>query len=270
MREEDLYKPFVYTVRRERARVKLSVRNGIIRIISNALSDYVWVPFFAFLILGLFAVPAAYGKLVLHVLMFMLVYEAGYIISDVVGPRIERKKTSKNIFRKQPSARAVTFAVAGRAAVAVLAFVILPDIFAWDIIVLYAVTLILFLTHSVFKEQYRLPTFLGLRILKGLVPYLFLISVLPLGDRVLVLSGIVAISMYYGIEYGTRKLGHSLKTNLYSNKNSFLRFLIVALFGCLLTIVIHISVQDLFFYLGILALHHILFLFVRDVKKRIL
>ena len=125
----------------------------------------------------------------------------------------------------------------------------------------------LFVLHGLLKEKYRIATYLGLKIMKGYAPYIFLVAALTIQENTLVLIGLIGGAIYYAIPYYTRKLDGKLKVDLLNTKNTFIRIIIILSLTIITAYIHEISLMTTSYFLIIIIAHHIIFNSLRTIKS---
>ena len=261
--------PVLYSVNREIYRFNLSKIDGLIRPISSMIRNYLWLPIYALIILNKFEDISVYYNIFIYIITFMVLYEIGYIIADNIGIRFEKKEIRRDFYKKQIPLSVVGTAVFLRLITVGILFKIHENLFYKEIVLLYFFTLLIFIVHSLLRDSYRVGTFIMLRIMKGFVPYAFLLFQMPLEENLLVFSGLIGIALYYSTEYSVRKLGETLPINIYSEKFSFLKFLFIFILASIISVFYRISVEKILIFFTVFAICHIVILFLSEVKKKI-
>jgi len=264
----ELYIPILYSIKREVNRFNHTYASSVIRLVAGMTFDYLWVPIYALLMSGSFFVTGIYLDLIFYVLMFMILYEIGYMVSDNIGIRFEKKELRNYVYKKLPSLPELGIGILIRLLLLCLLFIIFNRLNSY-IIFGYVLTLGVFLVHSFVKEKYKVSTFIALRFLKGFVPYAFLIFYLSFSDRILIISGLIGISLYYSIEYASRKTRLAIKLDVTDERNSYKRFILVLVISAALSLVFDVSAVKYFIFLLIMAMHNMLFFFLYDIKDRL-
>jgi len=223
----ELYVPILYSIRREMLRFNHTLGSSIVRFAANFTFDYLWVPAYAMYILG--SALSVLPNILLSLFAFVMIYEAGYLFCDNIGIRFEKKGLCNYVYRRPLSVWSVLVAMIIRLLLVAGLFVFLKGIFSTDVIFMFILTFLVFIVHSIMNEKYRIATFLSLRLLKGYVPYAFLLFSLSITDRLLVFMGLLGVSAYYTLEYGARKMGKRSPFDVTEERYSLIRFMIVFL-----------------------------------------
>ena len=241
--------PIVYTIQRDVYRESGKFLKSVGNTLKNVIFMYLWIPFYCLFLLQKLQDPFAYIIIMTYLLAFMIVYEIGYLIADIVLVKYEDKHLRRVIYEKQPPLVMVISGVIFRILIFILlAYILCPDLFNGTVII-FVTTPIMFLVHAILKEQYRLATFIGLRILKGLAPYSCYILILPKDNASLVFSGLLGTAIYYSVPYYSKKLGRDIDKEYLSFNNFILRLEIVVIISALLLLIFRINIGTyLLFY----------------------
>jgi L-asparagine transporter-like permease len=259
IREEFLV-PLLYSVRREVYRFKISNFQSASRLLSSIAHCYLWVPIYALIVMNQLTEISVYFEILVYLLSFLVLYEIGYIVSDLIGFRFENRKVRRETFTEKIPVYAVCAGILVRLLFIGIIMITFQHMFNIQMTILYAFTLLIFVIHSFVNEKYKVGTFFGLRILKGMVPYAFLILILPTHEMVLILSGLIGISYYYSIEYAHRKLNKSMKIDIYNDGYSFVRFFIIIFLASIVSILFLIPLEKFLIFSAIVLIHHIAFI----------
>jgi hypothetical protein len=243
---------------------KISVATSLMTFFKNIFLVYAWVPFLMLLVLDMFLQFSVYGLLAMHLLSFILVYEAGYIASDVIGVTFEDKRIRRKIYDDVP----IVLSLSGIVIRLLLVSLILTSLSAGPVVFLYVLTAVVFFLHASSKEHYRIGTFICLRILKGLVPYAFLLPLLPQEYVLLIFIGLLGTSIYYLIEYYIKKLGGKIEFDIFSFKNSLIKIWIVGLLTVLCLFIFPLSLRAATLFFTVFLINHCLYMSIRLFGNR--
>jgi len=264
MKNNQLFIPLLYTVLREIPRYKRSIFEAISCSLSSCLFYYLWVPIYTLFALGNLTDLGAYLVLLPHFVAFVILYEAGYLISDYCGSKREDRKLGRAVFRN------LQFKVLSGAVLSRIA-IVLAILFSVrsnpSIYLLHGLTFAIFLVHSLVQGQYRLATFMGLRVLKGFVPYATMIMLLPLVHKMLILSALIGHGIHQAMEYYPRKLGARIIRNYYCNDVLYVRFLAILSSSFLFTVIFGIDLKVFTLFIMFIALHHIFYVTMVDLNR---
>lgn len=220
--------PLWYTIKRYMIRHQANLNKSVIAYFSSMLRDYIWIPIYAIFFLGgptLFQLKG----LIFHLIAFSIAYEIGYIYTDNISIKKENKKIRKVIYKNPVSDKIVYLSILLRLLVlAIILFFMQP----WlnnGIIWLYVLVIAIYWIYGNVKEKFRIPFFLMLRFLKGFVPYAFLVLALSSKTITLILLLLLATSMFFTIEYASRKLDITY-INVQLLEFTWLRYLIILIF----------------------------------------
>jgi hypothetical protein len=243
---------------------KVALVSSAFTFFKNMILVYIWVPFLALLVLNRLTDLALYGEIILNLFIFILVYETGYIIADTIGVKFEDKKIRRVLYDHAPVS-AIFLAITIR----FLGVAVLLGVFTTttQTLIAYALTILVFICHAFTKETYRIATFLGLRVLKGFVPYAALIHSLPINYQILVFIGLLGSAVYYSIEYYIKKLGGKIEFDIFSINHSFIKIAIVFSLVLICTIFFQMNNEPILFF-AVFLIHHLLYLGLRLVGNK--
>lgn len=261
--------PLLYITNREVYRIKVSKSSSIIRIITAMILNFLWVPIYALILLNKLLELPVYYSIFIYLVTFLLFYEIGYILSDNVSVRFETGKIRRKFFKKLPSLKIIGVSIFLRLVLIFGIFKLYSSLFYEEIVFIYLFTLFIFLIHCILKENYRIGTFIVLRILKGFVPYAFLLFSLSIEENLLVFSGLIGTAFFYAIEYSVRKLGGKIDMNFYSIKSVFLEFSIIFLLSGGIAVIFRIGIEKLLFFIMVLVGYRIFRIFLRILKNQV-
>jgi len=250
----EVYVPFAYSIVREMRRYKLTMFQSMVRVGANFIQHFLWIPLYAMIVLGDFL----WGQVAYFLAAFIIIYEAGYLISDTLGPHYEKKSLRKLVY-KQISPVSVFVGVVIR--MVIVALLVTP----WA--VPYLLTIAVFLAHSLLNERFRIATFPAFTLMKGLIPFSFLLVSLGQEHILLIVAGLFGTACFETLEYYARKnLGKSEKGFL-EIKNSLRRFLIILMSMSVLAVMFGIPAVYLSLALFLYAANHLVFAGLTDLKS---
>ncbi len=220
--------PLWYTVRRDMLRHNNTVKSSIIGCSSSLVKENIWVLIYATIVLGT-SISYVFVGVILHLIAFSVAYEIGYIYTDNIGIRIEKKQTRNVIYSSKIPNRDVFISISIRIFFLALYLILIQPWMNLEIAYLYVFTILIYFTYGSVKENYRIPLFAILRFLKAFVPYAFLLLLLDKWKLSLVLIVIFGTAVFFTIEYASRKL--ELKyINVHKPKYLWLKYLVIASF----------------------------------------
>ena len=236
--------------------------------IGNLIGD-LWIPLYALSILQLFSDISVYYKIIIYLLTFFILYEIGYIFSDNIGIKYEKKSSQRKVYNEKIPDKHFITAIVLRVVLITAIFLIFDKLFVKSIIIAYLATMAIFLLHSLIREKYRLVTYLCLKIMKGYAPYLFLISILLIQEKTLVLVGLIGEGIYYSIPYYVRKINGKLDFDLLSTKNSFIKSVAMISLFIITAYILNISVITTTYFVIAIIVHYIIVNIIRTAKQKI-
>jgi len=223
----EFYLPLYYSLKRYMIRHDTSLKSSITGFFSSLLRDYVWIPVYAILLLN---GPNNYqiAGILLHLIVFSIIYEMGYIYTDNISVLKEDVKIRKVIYKEPQPSLHIYISLAIRFFVAVvLMFFMQRWLNVW-IVLLYVSLLMIYFVYGNLNERWRIPFFVALRFLKGFLPYAFLLITLIKVQLMLVVLLLFATTVFFSVEYMSRKLQISY-INIQELKYTWLRYLLIFL-----------------------------------------
>ncbi len=198
----ELIIPLFYAVKREVYRTNVSLRSALLRFIFDLFRFWLWIMVFIY-----FQIDSLDSTgFLLHLIAFMLIYESGYILTDLIGIQFERSEVKKTIYEEAIDLKVVLFAVSIRMVTLSSIYTLFYGNFSSITFMGHIFTLIFYVFHCFSKETFRLVTFFLLRCSKGLVPFLFILNRLSLDTSLLISVGVLAMAFYAAFEYWSGKL----------------------------------------------------------------
>ncbi|MDT0650413.1 hypothetical protein [Autumnicola edwardsiae] len=234
--------PILYTLERYRKRHDSNWATSVVAYFSSMLRDYMWIPIYIFLVTdGPFLFQLS--GLLLHLLAFSIIYEAGYLYTDNISVKKENVKIRKVIYKEALQENHVYFAMLLRVIVVGIMFLFMQPWLSLEIIILYLSILAIYYIYGNLQESYRVPLFLLLRFLKGFIPVSFLLLSLESVPTTLISLLLLATASFFTIEYASRKLDLPY-INIQLMKYVWVRYLIIFVFLAPYLIFDHIPFRD--------------------------
>jgi hypothetical protein len=233
----------------------------------GSLTVNIWIPVYAILMLGIGTLWSTYIDLAIYFVTFMITYEIGYIFVDNIAYKWENKEIRNTIYHSPATGSEIILAILIRLLV-ISAIFLLFDHFSPAIVMVYCVSLGIFIIHGLLKETFRPATMIALRIIKGYAPYAFLVNLLSLQQRALILMVLIGTAIYHSIPYTTRKLSGTTRVDVGTIRNSWLRVVITLPLLIIAMLMFTVSLEDGVIMFITLILHHLFFVASRLVNDK--
>ncbi|MBN2566883.1 hypothetical protein JXB02_02230 [Candidatus Woesearchaeota archaeon] len=263
----EFFIPLWYAVRREVLRFGLTNLSSSIRYFSLLVLMYLWVPAYALLVGQTYAEALIYVRLAIGILTFAVLYEAGYIFTDTIGSRLEWRDAMNTVYQEEIPLWLSIAGICIRIALVGIVMVGLRGWFPRAMQAYYLIVLLIFFIHGCLNGALRVVTFFTLRVLKGYAPYAWLFSTLPAYHASLVITALCGVSAFYTIEYGTRKLGFPLRKNLYDERHSYFRFVLVLCFTLTGVFLLDVPLSAFLVFMLVYSIHHLLLSSTKRLKR---